>query len=242
MLALSMLLISQAILFFRWRRISRVERALLLVIACSFLLLVLSSMPIIATTLARSLEQRYPPPPTETLSLLDEVVILSGNYIKGTNPEQDELGGSTLSRTICGVRAFKRSNARWLIFTGGSGDAHIERIVELERAIALDMGISLDRILLEPFSHNTFEHPQGLLKLNEVHSTDIIGVVTSAWHMPRAIGRFEHYFRTAVPIPCDFHSRAASQGLLDYLPQADALTLSTQMLQEYLGELWYRLR
>ncbi len=50
------------------------------------------------------------------------------------------------------------------------------------------MGVDSELIIREPNSRTTFEHPIELIKI--IEETDKIAVVTSAWHLNRAVREF----------------------------------------------------
>lgn len=231
-----------AILFARWGRRSRLERSALVLLGIGTVVLLGTSMPLVAGVLANYLERQYLDPVEATLQKLDVVIILGGGILKRSDPENDDLVGATYSRVVCGVRKFKHSGARWLVMSGSSGKAGETRDGDLMKTLAMDLGIQPERILLEPFSRNTFEHPRELLKLMELSSKDAVGVVTSAWHVPRAMAEFKRRFQNMVAIPCGFYGGLVAAPTHGFLPQADALSTSTTLLHEYIGSVWYRMR
>ena len=109
------------------------------------------------------------------------------------------------------------------------------------RDLAIEQGVPPERILFEPFSRNTFEHPLGLRELAQISEADTVVVVTDAFHITRAMGEFKRYFPRVIPIPCDVRGRP-SAGPRQFLPHVGALGRSTAMLQEYLGVVWYGIR
>jgi uncharacterized SAM-binding protein YcdF (DUF218 family) len=69
-------------------------------------------------------------------------------------------------------------------------------------------------------------------------------LVTSAFHMPRAMRLFRGCPAEVIPVPVGFQSPAPGQppadaGLTRYLPQSEALAHSERGLREYLGILVY---
>jgi len=229
------LAVGQAVIFRRWRQLTKLERGACLLLAVTTGVLLVASLPIVANLLLYSLERRYPEPTAADLARADVVVVLDGGYVKGKNPSRDWLGGATVGRVLCGVDGFKESGAKWLIMSGG------KRPVELMRDLAIQRGVPLQQILLEPASRNTFEHPIKVRQLAQISNADNIVVATDAFHIPRAMGEFKRHFPHAVAIPCDVHA-APSVGPRQFLPQAGALGRSTGTLQEYLGVVWYGLR
>jgi uncharacterized SAM-binding protein YcdF (DUF218 family) len=240
-ISLLMLAIGEAVLFRHYRRFSRLERGGCLLLSVSTGTLLIASLPIVASALLYSLERQYREPTVPDLANADAVVVLSGGYVRGRDPSQDRLAENTYFRVLCGVDAFKASPAAWLIMSGRADEVRHTRMVDLMRGLAVEHGVPQEKILLEPFSRNTFEHPRELRKFDQIDETDTIAVATDAWHLPRAIGEFKRYFQRVTPIPCGIHSRP-TVGLGALLPQVEALELTATMMHEYIGSVWYRIR
>ena len=58
----------------------------------------------------------------------------------------------------------------------------------------------------------------------------------------RPVGEFERYFDVVIPVPAEFYSNNLSRGLRDWLPQVSALDMSTKVIHELIGLLWYRVK
>jgi uncharacterized SAM-binding protein YcdF (DUF218 family) len=228
------LAVGQAVLFRRWRQLTRLERGACLLLAVTTGTLLVASLPIIASLLLYSLESRYREPTAADLAQANAVVVLEGGSVKGKAPSRDRLGG-TAGRVLCGVDGFKQSGAQWLIM---SGTGHPP---ELMRDLAIQLGVPPQQILLDSLSRNTFEHPLQVRKLAQVSEADTLAIVTDAFHIPRAVGEFKRYFSRVIPVPCDVHA-SPTVGPRQFLPQVGALGRSTAMLYEYLGVVWYRVR
>ncbi len=67
-------------------------------------------------------------------------------------------------------------------------------------------------------------------------------LVTHAFHMPRALNEFKRVGFDALPAPTAFFSNQEKLSIFSFIPSAQALTVSSFILHEYLGLLWYRLR
>jgi uncharacterized SAM-binding protein YcdF (DUF218 family) len=240
-ISLLLLAIGEALLFRHYRRFNRLERLGCLLLAASTGMLLIASLPIVANALLYSLERQYRESTVPDLANADAVVVLSGGYVPGKDPSQDVLGWATYFRVLCGVDAFKASSAGWLIMSGRADEVRHTRTVDLMRELAVEHGVPHEKILLEPRSRNTFEHPRELRKFAQIDETATIAVVTDAWHLPRAIGEFKRYFQRVKPIPCGIHT-LPTVGPGDLLPQVEALQLTTTMMHEYIGSVWYGLR
>jgi uncharacterized SAM-binding protein YcdF (DUF218 family) len=204
-------------------------------------MLLIASLPIVASALLYSLERHYRESTVPDLAHADAVVVLSGGYVRGRDPSQDRLSEDTYFRVLCGVDAFKASPAAWLIMSGRADEGRHTRMVDLMREMAVELGVPQEKILLEPSSRNTFEHPRELRKLAQIDETATIAVVTNTWHLPRAIVEFNRFFQRVKPIPCGTHT-LPTVGLGDLLPQVEALELTATMMHEYIGSVWYGVR
>lgn len=229
------LAVGQAVIFRRWRQLTRLERGACLLLAFSTGMLLVASLPIVANPLLYSLERQYKEPTAADLARANAVVVLDGGYVKGKDPSRDRLGRATAGRVVCGVDGFKGSGVKWLVMSGGG------RSVDLMRDLAIKLGVPPQQILLEPLSRNTFEHPLEVRKLAQVNESDTLALVTDAFHIPRAMGEFKRYFPMVIPIPCDPRAPPSVRPR-QFLPQAEALSRTTNVLQEYLGVVWYGIR
>jgi uncharacterized SAM-binding protein YcdF (DUF218 family) len=103
---------------------------------------------------------------------------------------------------------------------------------------ARNLGVPSAALLLEPHSRNTREHPIEGLKVPGVSPSTPITVVTSPWHMRRALNEFCRYFEHVQPdaAAAMMHTRV---GWQDFIPDADTLVFNTTLLREWVGMIWY---
>lgn len=241
-LATLLLVFGEGCLFSAWKRLGKRERLAVAVSGFGLLVLLLPSLPIVTLFLANQLERQYFPPSEQILRQLDVVVVLSGGYYQGADAEHDVLSPETAARVACGIRAFSRSGARRLVMSGTSSARGNTRDGSLMKGLALSLGMSSEQILIEPYSQSTFEHPRELAMLKEIHATDRIGVATSSWHLPRAVREFRRRFVDVTPIPCGSLEKALGERKGSFIPEVRMLSLSTVLIQEFLGMVWYQLR
>lgn len=209
---------------------------------CLTVLLTALSMPAVTARLATPLETRYPYPSAEELALVDVIAVLSSNVHYGAGNNQTELDQASYLRTTVGARAFLMAEPRWLVFQGTLGGGEPELMVQTMGKLAAAWGVPPHRIRYEARSRNTREHPHELLRMDGIAREDVIGVVTSAWHLPRAVREFERHFDRVVPIPADYISKQITGTARDWFPQVTALADSTQIVHERIGRLWYDVR
>ncbi|MFM8552349.1 MAG: YdcF family protein [Nitrospiraceae bacterium] len=201
----------------------------------------------VANSLVGLIESQYPPYDPVSGKAFDAIVVLGGGVAgKGTLRPTDELSGSSQRRTICGVELFAKSLAPRILFSGRgwafSGDEPSEG--DVMKAFAVRFGVPADAILVETQSRNTYE--------NAVESKRMLGggsilLVTSAVHIPRAMGLFRKQGFEATPFPCGYlvanqPGEAWNGDIFDLIPDIGALSRSTAAITEFVGLLVYRLR
>ena len=209
------------------------------------LLLFLTATPILSHIYIALLEGRYDPfTPTPT-SKFDAVVVLAGGvFHKGSLRPADETSEPSRQRTACGAELWLQGLAPKLVLAGG--DATVLRTGPPEsremKRWALRLGVPESFIQVEENSRTTYE--------NAVQSKAILGpahilLVTTAYHLPRAVGLFEKQGFTVTPVACGYESTHHPQQawehktVFDFIPTVRALIVSTQTIDEVAGILVY---
>lgn len=151
-------------------------------------------------------------------------------------------------RFLAGVALARANAAPWLVFTGGwspaAPSAPLEGDANREDAAALE--IASDRVLSTGPVRTTAEEAVVVATLLS-ETLDLGGeaphvlLVTSAFHLPRAVALFERQGLRVTPYPVDLRVDAARiVTLRDLLPSAGALHTSETALREWLGRVVYR--
>lgn len=215
-------------------------------------MLYLGSNNWVALGLARSLEWQYLP--DGPLPEAQAIVVLGGGTQSANQPRQMVEVNQAGDRVIYAAFLFRQGKADHLLLTGGKIDW-----LSTENDPVQDMlflveffGVPEAAIWVEPSSRNTYENALNSRLLLESKNINRILLVTSASHMPRSVRVFERQGFEVIPAPTDFTvtkkdweqlARAPFQTQLIYLlPSADNLSLTTRMLKEYFGLLYYNLR
>jgi uncharacterized SAM-binding protein YcdF (DUF218 family) len=106
-----------------------------------------------------------------------------------------------------------------------------------------EWGVPGEAILLEGASRNTHENAVLSRPLLVEHGLQRVLLVTSAMHMPRALATFESAGIDAIPAATDYPVILRDRrSLMDFLPQALALSRTTDAIKEYVGYAYYRSR
>jgi uncharacterized SAM-binding protein YcdF (DUF218 family) len=176
----------------------------------------------------------------------EAIVILSGHAAPpplaggGT-----ELGGSVWRRLRRGVEVHMALAGRIPIIYSGSPAAMPDGAAdesELARRAAVEWGIAPEQFQLETRSSNTAESAAAIRAwLDHQQKSKSVILVTSAWHMRRAAAAFQKQGIQVVPAACDFLSASRPVWWRTLIPSSDRLAVSTVVLREWLGILFYKL-
>ena len=111
-------------------------------------------------------------------------------------------------------------------------------------AKALKQEFWVDKILaLERQSRSTWENAVNTREILERLNIKKIILVTSAWHMPRAVDSFNRVGIYPIPAPTVFiQTQLPPDELSSWLPSMRSLNDSHLAMHEHIGSVWYRLR
>jgi uncharacterized SAM-binding protein YcdF (DUF218 family) len=197
------------------------------------------SMPATSRWITQSLERVYPPAQIAAAQPADAIVVLSGSVVRAIAPPGVQWGESA-SRFFTGFDLATAGKAKMIVFTAGAADDPGGPTQgAILRQSAIDHGIQPERILLTPFVTTTADEARAVSQMPGIHS---ILLVTSAFHMPRAVLLFRARGLDVSPFPTDervfgkpgFHATS-------FVPLASALYLSDEAVREYYGLAVYRL-
>ncbi|MBV9653636.1 MAG: YdcF family protein, partial [Acetobacteraceae bacterium] len=152
------------------------------------------------------LEDRFPPP-SPMPSHVDGIIVLGGAVETALTESRGlpALNGAAERMTALVELARRYPDAR-LAFTGGSGSLASGEVSEADVARALwsAMGVPSSRIVFEGLSRNTWENALFLKDLVRPQAGEVWLLVTSALHMPRAVGIFRRAGWPVVPYPVGY--------------------------------------
>jgi uncharacterized SAM-binding protein YcdF (DUF218 family) len=150
-------------------------------------------------------------------------------------------------RFIQTVRLYKEGHIRKVIVSGGNaifaGDDFREADFLVENL--LSMGVLKEDILSEREAINTIENSRLTHRITD--SLQLRGpfvLITSAFHMPRAMKIFANEGMQVRPFPCAYLVLPSDKrfGLVSLVPSANALSLWNVYLKEQVGNLFIRLQ
>jgi uncharacterized SAM-binding protein YcdF (DUF218 family) len=216
------------------------RRASIWLLSVTLVVLLAFSTGPVRSLLMRPLEYRYPPFPVAPPSV-GAVVVLGGGVIDGA---PDEGGSAALSeeatkRVVYGLRLY-RSLGVPIVVSGGrvwnrAGESEADTAATLLARLGVPEGI----VIREGKSRTTWENARNVAQVLARRGIVRVALVTSAYHMPRAMLAFTRAGVTCVAAPTDYRPLLRSA---DFLPNFTALGASFTALREYAGIIQYRLR
>jgi uncharacterized SAM-binding protein YcdF (DUF218 family) len=203
----------------------------------------IASMPVTALFLARALESGHPPVSIEATPPADAIVLLGGAVRGALPPQRPNLVlGPAASRVWHAAALYRAGKARWIVVAAG-GAPHRADGEQVEADVIVEMlrtlGVPQAAIRAERMSTDTRENAAYALPLVQALGARRVLLVTSAWHMSRAVTSFTKTWAPAgielVPVPVDFSSMETGAGLKLWLPSVSALGFVTNALKEFAG-------
>lgn len=228
----------------------RYPRATASVTLTALMVLIFAGNGWVAGEAIRSLERQYLP---DELPKAEAIVVLGGATRSPDSPrpwvEVSEAG----DRVLYAAKLYRDGKAPIIVLSGGrirwrgGSGSEADDMAELLKP----MGVPRSAILEEPDSLNTYENARNVKVILDREGIDRVLLVTSAFHMPRAMAIFRKQGIEAIAAPTDFliaddffeSSRDSGTGIiLSIIPDAENLMMTTKALKEYLGAMIYRLR
>lgn len=220
-------------------RFRRTGRALVAFATGCFLLV--ATLPV-GTAMMTVLENRFPPKPAIPHDVAGIIVL--GGTVNQWLTEARGLpsisgGGARLTEFIHLARRFPQAK---LIFTGGSGSIWDQSRKETEVARTFFARLDLDpgRVVFEDRSRNTHENALFSKELVTPRDADKWVLITSAIHMPRAIGVFRRAGWNVIAYPVDFRTDGNHALFLSFDPLG-GLARVYAGLREWIGLAAYRI-
>jgi uncharacterized SAM-binding protein YcdF (DUF218 family) len=222
-------------------RVARLGRAL--AVTGGLGLLVFGLLPT-SHALARVLEERFPrpdlPPDVAGIVLLGGAERLAASEAHG-EPLLNAFG----TRYVAALRLAARYPQARLVHTGGARLPDGTRRLGTESGVAAAVlegsGLDRRRIVYESIARDSCEHPARVRDLVRPAPGETWVVVTSAMHMPRAMGCFRAAgWPGIVPYPTDYRVVAGDWDRGSFRV-TDNLALLDAALHEWIGLAYYRL-
>jgi len=245
-MTLGMMVAGSCLLFFR---VPFRTWGVRLLLAATVWLAIMSNRGV-GTALVSVLEQRHASHGTDgarrpPLSDCRIIVVLGGGHADNSAlSANNRLSSSALSRLVEGVRlAHALPGATlWVSGPGASAGKRTHASVLAEAAVSL--GIPPDRIVELTAGHDTEGEAHAVRTQLATNAAGPLALVTSAWHLPRAVALFRKAGIEVVPCPADYASRGNDDFRFNdyFVCDLTGLERSTKATYEFLGLAWAKIR
>ncbi|MDI6743787.1 MAG: YdcF family protein [Thermodesulfovibrionales bacterium] len=202
----------------------------------AFLMWVLSVSPV-SDSLFRVLESgvKIPEAPSG-----DVIVLLGGGISDGT-PDLSGIGApseETSARIITAVRLQRRLDIP-IIVSGGSVFKGRKAEAVVVKRFLIDLGVPANKVIPEDKSRDTIENARYSMEICRKFNYKKVILVTSAYHMKRAIMSFRKVGIDVLPAPANFQTWENKRyGWESYLP--GGFDSAATAFREYLGLIFYK--
>jgi uncharacterized SAM-binding protein YcdF (DUF218 family) len=195
-------------------------------------LMYLSFIPLTGILLVHPLENHYQPPEKPKGDVL---VMLGGGATLGT-PDlggKGQLSGNAANRLLTTFRLYQKTHLP-IILSGGKvyPDSGVEAEIGKRQLMAL--GVPANKIITETKSITTKTNAQNTKKVMEAYRFKRPILITSAFHLPRAVLLFQKEGIRVTPYPTDYlESRRAALYPGQFVPASGGTAFTA--LKEYVG-------
>ncbi|MDI9530801.1 MAG: YdcF family protein [Chloroflexota bacterium] len=219
------------------------KTAIWFVLICLIVVGVLGN-PVFSMFLTRSMEWRHMPPAQGAKA--DAILVLAQGTLPADTPRQRVEVQDQADRLLYAATLYQQQAAPLVIISGSASQT------ASAHTLLLELGVPKDAILVQAQSSNLptdAELTAPILALQEVKH---ILLVTSAIHMDRAYFVFRQLGIEVTPAPTDYRVSLQDWKALTawdwrslitkLMPTSEAFNQSTQVLWEYFGLAFYRVK
>ncbi len=173
-----------------------------------------------------------------------DVIIMLGGAAYDQVPDlsgRGSPGPGTMERMVTAARLQRRLGIP-IIVSGGKVFSTSASIATVTRRFLIDLGIPADQILMEDQSRDTYENALFSKRICERSGFRRPLLVTSGFHLKRALYCFQAVGLAVTPFPCALVTWPGKPiTWYHFLPNAHALSASVEALHEGLGLIYYRM-
>jgi uncharacterized SAM-binding protein YcdF (DUF218 family) len=189
------------------------------------------------------LERRYPPFPVDPPPV-GAIVVLGSGVVDGSPDEGGAaaLSSEALKRVVYGLRLYRGLGVPIVVSGGRVWNTGGESEADTAATLLARLGVPEGIVIRERDSRTTWENARDVAKVLAERKISRVALVTSAYHMPRAMLAFSRAGISCVAAPTDYRAVAAHEPLGGLMPSFVSLGGSFTSLREYVGIIQYRAR
>jgi len=224
-------------------------------ILAALLVLILSSMPVVAYWFAEQAERDAAARTVCCDETAAAIVLLGKGTTKPHIPNRVAIQlTDTGNRLPYAAVLYRKQLAPMVIVTAGPRhelEGYVGEAKDIETLLANNMGVPRSSIVIDDNGSNIRTSAEEVRKILDSRGLGRkVILVTSAMQMRRASLTFAHMGMQVIPRATDFYtfqSTARGKSRLrldagDFLPSAEALLTTTRVFEEYYGSFYYYLR
>lgn len=235
------LLMSTLLCWFRWRRhVSFFWRGVLVIATVWSWIF---AAPAFSNLLTRALENAVPSQDIGAMSRAEGayiIVLASGRLYAGDGTPSPRMEEAGWERLRYGVQLWKRTGGT-LLFSGGPEQTPLDQTMAgLMQQVAQEFGVPADAISLSTRSETTYDDLRESRQRIPKEAKRVY-LVTSALHMPRALGVARQVGLEVIPMPCDYRQLLRPTWRA-WFPDDGGPMIWYDALHEWIGLQIYRLQ
>ena len=202
-----------------------------------FLAMTLDGNAWLGAALMHSLERQVPLP--DPSSRFDAVLVLGGGT--DISPQGEPELGDSGDRVLMGWQLYHQGRTP-MVIAPGRGPEFMDHprhgLLEQEAAVLWErLGVPPGAVLQWPEGTTTSTEIARLAREAPTRGWQHIGLVSSAWHLPRALRLCREAGLTVTPLPCDYRGQAIPWSVVWLVPHAKACERINDAAWEYLAAL-----
>ena len=209
----------------------RLKRRLLVI---AFIILLIFSNPLLIGLFANAWD--IPPPVLKPGSSYSCIIVLGG-FAGEISPGKGQFNTSA-DRFIQTIELYDLGRAKHILMTGGNANLVDVKFKEANWVAEQFKNVNIpdSALLIENQSRNTLENAsfsKKILESSQLRPPFIL--VTSAFHMRRAMGIFKRAGIDVIPYPCNYLTGSTKVTFDSFIPDAQAISTWDFYIKEVLG-------
>ncbi len=216
------------------------DRKAAIILAVITFLFYISSTPFLSDPLTRTLENKYHP----SSFIKGDVIVMLGGGATLNTPDidgQGHLSGYAANRLITAARLYRITGLP-VILSGGKVYSDTGNESHIAKRQLIGLGVPEGKILVEDKSLNTEQNALYTKQLLQKYNFKRPVLVTSAFHMRRAVLDFNKIGVNMTPYPTDYKTNTNFKfKAAMFIPSASKILDTSIIIKEYLGILALRM-
>jgi len=204
----------------------------------------LSSTPFFPYLLLKHLEKNYSPPSKEEIKKIKKIVVLTGRiYGSKTLSLEERFSRETLVRFLKALELKKEYPDKEIILLGGSYEDKENKGATYLKKLAEKFGFKVKALDTPLDTITSAKVLKDYLSRTDNSNTPFL-LLTSAYHLPRAIYLFKKEGLNPIPYPTNYHYKLCkpSFSIWEFFPHNLYLNLTNRAAHEYLAFGFYKIK